>query len=56
MIYLSGVDISIEFESNRVRGIDMKTHFGDNKKLLGLMDGYEFTPWQVSVEKIMEIP
>jgi nucleoside-diphosphate-sugar epimerase len=53
MIQLTGLDISLEIDKNRLRTIDIESHYGDNRKLLKLLDGYEFIDWQTSVKKMI---
>lgn len=55
MINLTGVDISIQVEGKRLVQADVKTHFGDNSKLLGLLGRFEFIPWKVSVKKMLGV-
>jgi nucleoside-diphosphate-sugar epimerase len=53
MINLASVDISLKTEEKRLIKVDVRTHFGDNKKLLGLVGNFEFIPWKVSVKKML---
>lgn len=53
-IKLSGKEISIVSEEERIRKNDLLIHFGDNTKLLKIVGDYNFTSWKNTINKIME--
>ena len=55
MIQLSGFEIKVEIDKDRLRTIDIDSHYGDNRKLLKLLDGFEFIHWKTSVKKMMGV-
>ena len=54
VIKLSGKEISIVSEEERIRKNDSLIHFGDNTKLLKIVGDYNFTSWKNTINKIME--
>lgn len=54
IISLSGKDITISIEDERVRKNDMLVHFGDNTKLLNIVGDFEFSSWKNTINKIIE--
>ncbi len=55
MVNLTGVDVSIEVEERRFVQVDIKTHYGDNSKLLDLLGKFEFIPWKESVKRMLGV-
>jgi GDP-4-dehydro-6-deoxy-D-mannose reductase len=55
MVNLTGVDVSIEVEERRFVQVDIKTHYGDNSKLLDLLGKFKFIPWKESVKRMLGV-
>lgn len=49
MIKLSRKDIKIKTTKQLKRKHDMKDHYGDNQKLMELLNGYDFISWEDSI-------
>ncbi len=49
MIEISKKDIKIQTSNHLKRTNDMKDHYGDNQKLMGLLNGYDFISWEESI-------
>ena len=54
MIDLSGKKIKCETEHNRIRKNDMDLHYGNNKKLLSIVNNYKFISCTNSIKKMMK--
>lgn len=50
VINLSGENISIRQNKDRLRENDMAVHFGCNRQMLELISDIEFTPWRLGIE------
>jgi nucleoside-diphosphate-sugar epimerase len=55
MIQLTGFNIKVEVDKDRLRTIDTDSHYGDNRKLLKLLGGFEFIHWKMSVKQMMGV-
>ena len=54
LLQLTDCKISLKQSEDRMRHIDMKTHYGDNTRLIDLVGAFQFTPWRVSLKQILE--
>lgn len=50
----SGCNIAIISSEERMRENDMKDHFGDNRLLNKLIGEFKFTPWQSTIDTMLE--
>lgn len=54
LIENSGKKVIIETMKNLKRKNDMKDHYGDNDKLISLLNGYRFRDWEESINYISQ--
>ncbi|MDH5523642.1 MAG: NAD-dependent epimerase/dehydratase family protein [Desulfobulbaceae bacterium] len=45
-------DITLEQSKDRMRQVDMETHYGDHTRLFDLIGEYQFTSWQRSLDEM----
>ena len=54
MITLSGEDITIRQEVNRMRKDDMRIHFGDNSKVMSMLGTAYETNWKAGIKEMFD--
>ena len=55
MIDFTGVHANVLTSKSKLRSFDMKNHYGDNSHLKKIIGEYEFTHWEESIKKMLNI-